>query len=298
MTRSLHLPSWLCAALLPALSQFGIAQEFGGLPPWGREKPTHFSGDVRRGGTFEQPIGGGLTISLTGGWDIQVGTPGHDYSECATDPLHGPTPRQFMAWHFRGDIQSPGGVGDKRWIDFVLNDEDNRVSCAAVEAAAQGKDTSEAPFTGRCWFVPLSVKLSDGPPDQQEIDEMKFDGECALHGGLELWRLPVTYTISDNFTGWATVCFGTRGMPELKRTGDTYQVLFSKQSTIRTSSELRWDSRGAKFVSVGGAVIPTKGPQQKIWGWQNGYSSCGPYQSFFVGTRFQYRTHTLNPLLR
>ena len=101
MTRSLYLPSSLCAALLIGLPQFGIAGEFGGLPPWGREKPTHFSGEVRRGETFDQPIGGGLTISLTGGWEIQVGRSGNDYSECATGPLHGPTPKEFMAWHFQ-----------------------------------------------------------------------------------------------------------------------------------------------------------------------------------------------------
>ena len=71
------------------------------------------------------------------------------------------------------------------WINFVLNDEDNRLLCAQVEAAAQGKDTSQAPITGRCWFVPLSVKLSDGPPDQQVIDEMKFNGQCTC---MEAWN--------------------------------------------------------------------------------------------------------------
>src|SRR5262245_46288939 len=35
---------------------------------------------------------------------------------------------------------------------------------------------------GRCWFTPLSVKLSEDPPDRQAIDEMRFEGECALHG--------------------------------------------------------------------------------------------------------------------
>jgi hypothetical protein len=172
------------------------------------------------------------------------------------------------------------------------------VMCEQVEAAAQGKDTYEAPVTGRCWFVPLSVKLSNGSPDEQEIDEMKFEGECALDGGLELWRLPVIYTIPNNFSGWATVCFGAGGMPELPRSGDRYHVLIGRESTIHTSSELRWDSRGAGFISSKGAVIPTDGPQRKIWGWQNGYSSCGSYQSFFVGTGNQYRSHTVNPMLR
>ena len=186
----------------------------------------------------------------------------------------------------------------KRWINFALNEEVDRVLCDQADAAIQGKDTYEDPITGRCWLLPLSVKLSDDPPDQQAIDEMKFEGECALHGGLELWRLPVAYTISNNFTGWATVCFAARGMPELPRTGDRYHVRIGEESTLHTSSELRSDSRGASFVSPNGSLIATKGPKRKIWGWQNGYSSCGPYQSFFVGTASQYRNHILNPLLR
>jgi hypothetical protein len=297
VTRPPYLFSSLCTLLLTGITQVGIAQEFGGVPPWGREKPTHFTGEIRRNETFEQQIGGGLTFTLTGD-EIHVGRSGDDYSSCATGPLHGPSPTDFMAWHFQGGTQSPGGIGTKRWINFALNEEGNRVMCEQVEAASQGKDTYQDPITGRCWFVPLGVKISDDSPDQQVIEEMKFEGECALHGGLELWRLPIAYTISSNFSGWATICSGARGMPELSRTGDSYHVVIGEQSTVHTSSELRWDSRGARFVSPQGAVIPTNGPERKIWGWQSGYSSCGPFQSFFVGTASQYRSHTLNPLLR
>jgi len=293
-----YLFRFLCAVLLIGLPKMGTAQQFGGSPPWGREKPTHFSGEIRRGETFTQPIGDGLSFSVTEEWEIRVGRLGNDYSDCATEPFHGPNAKDLMAWHFQGGTLGPGGIGQKRWINFTPNDEDNRVQCEQVEAALQGKDTFENRITGRCWFTPLSVKLSNDPPDRQSIDEMKFEGECALHGALELWRLPVTYTISSGFTGWATICFGARGVPELPRTGDRYHLVIGKEPTLHTSSDLRQDSRGARFELRNGTAIAADGPHQMIWGWMNGYASCGPFQSFFVGTASQYRSQASNPLLR
>ncbi len=292
----------LCAVLLIYLLPIGIAQEFGGSPPWGPEKATHFTGEIRRGEAFNQPIDGGLSFTLApldGYWEAGVGGAGNDYSRCATPPFHGPNARDVMAWHFRAATAGgPGGMGQKRWIDFVLNDEDDRVQCDQLESALQGKDTFENRIGGRCWFIPLSVKLSDDPPDRQAIDEMKFEGECALHGALELWRLPVTYTISNSFAGWVMVCFGAKGQPGLPRTGDRYHLLVSKQATVDTSSDLRQDSRGARFELRNGTAIPADGPRQRIWGWMNGVATCGPFQSFFVGTASQYRNHASNPLLK
>jgi hypothetical protein len=292
----------LCALLLIYLPQIGIAQEFGGSPPWGTEKPTHFTGEIRRGQTFKKPIGGSLSFTLMprdGYWEAGVTGSGNDYSRCATPPFRGPNPKDVMPEHFQGGTANGAwGVGQKRWIDFVLNDQDDRVQCEQLSSALQGKDTFENRISGRCWFTPVTVKLSDDRPDRQAIDEMKFEGECTLHGALELWRLPVTYTVSDGFTGWVMVCFGAKGQPELPRIGNRYHLLVSKLPIVHTSSELRQDSRGAKFELRNGTVIPAGGPGQGIWGWMNGYATCGPFQSFFVGTASQYRDHASNPLLK
>jgi hypothetical protein len=275
-------------------------QEFGGSPPWGLEKPVHFAGEVQRGKTFSQEIGGELSFDVTPSgedWEIAVtGAGGADYSRCATPPYHGPNARDLLAWHFRGVHGSdPGGIGKERQIDFSLNSDDNDVTCRQMEGSLQGEGTFESRISGRCRFTPLSVKLSDGPPDQQTIIEMKFEGECALHGALELWRRPVTYTIPNGFTGWAGVCFEAKGQPALPRTGDRYRIVVGKRVPARTSSELRRDNRGARFEWSGGSPIPLNGPKQRIWGWVNGEGTCGPYQGFFVGTASQYRNHSAIP---
>ncbi len=292
----------LCAVLLIYPPPRSIAQEFGGSPPWGPEKAAHFTGEIRRGEAFHQPIGDGLSFTLTpldGGWEAGVSGSGRDYSSCATPPFHGPNARDVKAWHFRGAAaDGPGGMGRKRWLDFVLNDEDDRVQCGQLESALQGKDTFENRIRGRCWFAPLSVKLFDDPQDRQAIDEMRFEGECALHGAWELWRLPVTYTIPDGFAGWVTVCFGAKGQPGLPRTGDRYQLLVSKLPIVYTSSDLRQDSRGARFEWRDGTAVTGDGADQGIWGWASGVAACGPFQSFFVGTATQYRNRAPNPLLK
>jgi hypothetical protein len=298
----MHRSSLLGAVLMLSLAQTSIAQQFGGSLPWGLEKPVRFTGEIRRGEAFSKQIGDGLSFTLTpydGYWQAGVSGSGHDYSDCATPPLHGANPKHVMAWHFRdGAAGVIGGLGQKRWIDFVLNDEDNRVQCEQVQPALHGKNTFDNRISGRCWFTPLAVKLSADPPDRQAIDEMRFEGECALHGALELWRLPTTYTIDRDFTGWVTICFEARGQPGLPRAGDRYQLQVSRSPNVNTSSELRRDLRGARFEFGDGAAIPTDGPRQRIWGWASGYATCGPFQSFFVGGRSQYRSSAANPMLK
>ncbi len=293
-----------------AVLVFGIAsgaiasgQGFGGSPPWGPEKPTHFTGEVHQGEGFDYPIGNGLSFDLTlldGYWEAGVSSSsGGDYSICATPPFRGPNAREIMAWNFQDKSGiSPGGVGEKRWLEFVLSGEDDRVQCEQVDLALEGKDSFENRISGRCWFRPLSVKLSGGPPDREAIDELKFEGECALHGALELWRLPATYVIPRNVTGWVTVCFGAQGQPELPRNGDEYRIVIRKLATVRTSSVLRQDSRGAKFQLADRKAIPTEGPGQRVWGWVSGYATCGPFQSFFVGNSGEYQRNTSNPALK
>jgi len=290
-------------AVLALCTGPAAGQEFGGSPPWGPETPTHFTGEIHQGESFEQAIGDGLYFFIEthdGYWSDGVSRSGggDDYSRCVTPPFRGPNARDIMAWHFQRGDAGPGGVGQKREIVFVLNDEDARVQCADLELALQGKDTFENRISGRCWFQPLSVKLSEDPPEKQTIEEMKFEGECALHGALELWRLPVSYRIADGVTGWVTVCFGSKGQPGLRKDGDRYHLLISKQGTVHTSSILRMDRRGAKFERKNNATIPIDGPQQRIWRWMNGYATCGPFQSFFVGTADQYRNHSENPMLK
>jgi hypothetical protein len=287
-------------SFLAAGTAFG--QGFGGSPPWGLEKPTNFSGEVHHGEGFNHPIGNGLSLSLTprdGDLEASIrSSSGGDYSSCATPPFHGPNPRELMAWHSRSD-RGPGGVGQKRWIDFVLSDEDNRLQCEQVDLALQGKNTFENPISGRCWFRPLSVKLSDGPPERQTIEELKFDGECALHGALELWRLPATYVIDDGFAGWVTVYYREKDQAGLSRSGERYLLRATKSTAVHTSSDLRQDSRGAKFTLPNGHPVPTQGRNRMIWGWQTGDADmCSPYQSFFVGTRDQYAKADKNPLLQ
>jgi hypothetical protein len=288
------------------LGRIGSGQSFGGSPPWGPEQPVSMGGELRAGQTFKNPIGDGLSLILAldgDEWDIEV-TPsvaGDDYSRCVNPPFHGPNAKQIMAWHFQsGRKATPGGVGEKRWIDFVLSAKDHRMECANLEIALQGKDTAwGSHISGRCWFRPVSVKLGDGILDQQVIESLKFEAACALHGAWELWRLPSTYVIDDGFTGWVTVYYREKGKAELSRSGDRYVLPVAGSTNVHTSSDLRQDSRGAKFVWTDGRSISAAGVDRMIWGWQVGDADmCSPFQSFFVGTSDQYRKAGKNPALK
>jgi hypothetical protein len=236
-------------------------------------------------------------------WDIEVAPSrgGDDYSGCVNPPFHGPNPKQLSAWDFKGDgSTTSGGVGRKRWIDFVLTPEDQRLECANLGIALQGKDSAWGThITGRCWFRPVSVKLGDGLLNRQVVESLEFEAECALHGAWELWRLPATYVVPDGFTGWVTVYYRQKGRSELPRGNDEYLVEIGKSPAVYTSSDLRQDSRGAKYASQDGKAYATNGRDRMIWGWQAGDASlCSPFQSFFVGTREQYRKSGPNPALK
>jgi hypothetical protein len=303
MSRYLQSLSIVAIALFAnAPLNVASAQTFGGSPPWGTEEPIRLQGEVRQGQQFEQPIGGGLSLRLEpgdGDWDIEIGPLGshEDFSECPTSPLHGPTPRNILAWDFQGVPQGSGGVGQKRRIDFTLNSGDNAAECRSLARIAQGEDTyEESRVSGRCFFQPLRVSLSHDAPDEQRIESMAFEAECGLYGALELWRLPVRYVIPAGFTGWVSVYFGQKSQPELPRRPDHVLVKLSRP-VLLTSSELRWDSRGESFVTAKGDPIATTGPQRTIWGEERGQSSCGQYVVFFVGTGNQYRGSGQNPAL-
>ena len=196
-----------------------------------------------------------------------------------------------------------GGVGRKRWVDFVLTSAARKTECDNMETALYGKESAWGAWglhiAGRCWLRPLSVKLSEGPPNQQVIESLGFDAECALHGAWELWRLPATYVVPDEFTGWVTVYYRQKGQPGLPRRGNEYLVEIGKPPAVYTSSDLRQDSRAARYASKSGKIYAANGPNRMIWGWQVGDADfCSPYQSFFVGTGEQYRKSNTNPALR
>jgi hypothetical protein len=249
-------------------------QEFGGSPPWGLERPVPFSGITRPGVTFEYPIGNGLAVKLVPAgtaWEIDVGRPGdrEDYAVCANPPFKGP-------W----------GVGQKRWIDFVLTPEDLKLECLGLERAMNGDRDWRPHATGRCW-----VRLLGAEP-------LKFDGECAPHGAWELWRLPATYVIPDGFTGWVTAYYRQKGKPKLPREENRYLLRVGELAAVYTSSDLREDDRGAKFVRADGRAISTEGPARMIWDWQAGdANACAPFQSFFVGTADRHISAGRNPAL-
>jgi hypothetical protein len=309
-----QMPRFMRTLSIAACAAIGagaaFAQSFGGSPPWGLEKPTYIKGEVSQGQAFEYPIGNGLRLTLTpmpdaDEWNIQVASgDGDDYSTCVTPPFHGPNARQIMGWHFQaGQEMTPGAVGQKRWIEFVLSSEDHEAECKNLETGLYGKDRDWSNWgthiSGRCWFRPLTVELDDGKGNEQGIKLLTFDAECALRGALELWRLPATYVIPDDFSGWVMMRYRQKGKPELPRKGDRYVVGFDKSATVRTSSDLRQDSRSAEFVWKNGRAAATKGPHQTIWGWVVGDADmCSPFQSFFVGTGEQYRKNPENPALK
>jgi hypothetical protein len=290
--------------LLIAPCGVASAQRFGGSPPWGLEKPVKIKGELRRGETFAQPIGGGLSFTLKPSgedWEIAIGpSEGDDYSDCSTPPFHGPNAKQVYTWHFRtSDGSTPGGLRQKRWINFVLRSSDHAKECRNMLLELQGKNTWTSYVSGRCWCRPLRVKLSDVSTKGQRIEALTFDAECALHGAWELWRLPATYVIPRDFTGWVMVEYRAKGQPELPRKADRFLVDIGKSASIHSSSDLRQDWRGAKFVWADGEPIPTQGRERMIRGRQVGDARmCDPFQSFFVGTGEQQRQMGPNPALK
>ena len=107
-----------------------------------------FSGEVRRGQSFEKEIGQNLTFRLNHykgdgeGWVIWVGNktqPDHDFSACVTLPLRGLNSRFIEGWHFRnGDNSGPRAPDDSiglektRAFSFVLDETDYQIAHNAV----------------------------------------------------------------------------------------------------------------------------------------------------------------------
>jgi hypothetical protein len=293
--------------------------------PWGRERPTRITGEVRHGERFERPIGAGLYLRLEpypeGGWHIEVGPAretdrsedADDFAGCVNLPFHGTTDRDIEGWHFRNDDNTGArdrpatpGVGEKRWFDFVLTEEADTAECDNVGRTqysyndpierAQGEDAWGALRSGRGWLTITGMTLGNlVPGEHASIAAMTFEAEVALHGALELWKVPATFIISDNVSGWVAIYERRPRAPALAQTGDRYVIRINAPGRFETSSELRDDLRGARFVSTNGTSLPTRGASRMTWAWESSVGSCGPYRTFFVGTGEAYRRVPKSP---
>jgi hypothetical protein len=298
---------------------------FGGEPPWGRERPTRIAGEVRHGERVERPIGAGLYLRLEpypeGGWEIQVGPRRptdsservDDFTACVNEPLHGLTDMDIEGSHFRNDDNTGArasprtpGVGEKRWFNFVLTREALTTECDNLDRMqhsyndpverAKGERAWGALRSGRGWLTITGMTLGNlVPGEHASIAVMTFEAEVALHGALELWKLPATFVIPDDVAGWVAIYGRRPRTPALPRAGDRWVVRITRPGMIETSSEFRTDRRGARFVSTTGKPLLTHGTSRRIWGWDSFVESCGALQRFFVGTRQQYESVPKNP---
>jgi hypothetical protein len=284
------------------LVRMSDAQEFGGSPPWGLEKPIHISGVVHAGETFRDAIGGGLSLFIIANRDsfkIGIsGKDGDDLTRCVTPPFHGPNPTEIMAWHFRKNSSSPGGIGQKRWFQYVLTSEDHQIECRNLEDMLYNKNALTqrqagkewgARTSGSGWLQITGIKLSDETlGEDPSILSMSFEAECTLYGALQPWILPATYIIADDFTGWIAVYHREKGASQLPVAKNRYTVRINRSAAVHTSSSLRTDLRGAHFVTMNQMPIPIEGSARGIRCYQNwsiGDSSGDHFiQSFFVGT--------------
>jgi hypothetical protein len=298
---------------------------FGGEPPWGRERPTRIAGEVRHGERFERPIGPGLYLRLEpypeGGWHIEVGPArdadrsedADDFAGCVNVPFHGTTDRDIEGWHFRNDDNTGArdrsatpGLGEKRWFDFVLTGEAKTTECDNLGRMqysyndpierAKGERAWGALRSGRGWLRITGMTLGNlVRGERASIAVMTFEAEVALHGALELWKLPATFVIPDDVSGWVAIYGRRPRTPALSRAGERYMVRITRPGMIETSSEFRTDRRGARFVSTTGESLPTHGASRRIWGWDSFVEPCGALQRFFVGSRQQYESVPKNP---
>jgi hypothetical protein len=314
-------PALLFSAMLFAtlFAPVSAAQSFGGSPPWGTEKPVHIKGEVQKGNSFEHPIGRDLSLyvlSLNDAFKIAVwrtaAGEADDFTRCATGPFHGPNPTEIMAWHFAKDKPFPGRVGEKRWFDFALSPEDHEEQCRYLDcllypsnqdpACRQPTRGIGAGISGRGWLQITGIKLGDAQPGKEAVLlSMTFEAECSLFGALQLWILPATYIIPDDFAGWITVYHSERDAPKLPLAGNRYTLKVNKSGIVHTSSNLRSDLRGARFLSSGRKVLPmgASGRGMRCYGnWSIG-DSAGNHsvQSFFVGTEDELRRNPVNRLL-
>jgi hypothetical protein len=293
-----------------------VAQEYGGSPPWGWERPKHIRGEVHAGEYFKETIGGELSLSIStegGSFKIGiVGNSGDDLTRCVTPPFHGPNPTDIMAWHFINSGNSPGGVGQKRWFLFTLTPEDHEIECHNLDSMLYRYDENDPEHlraqkewggrtSGMGWLTVTGVQLSEAAPGAkpEKIVSISFEAECALYGNLKLWILPTTYVIPNNFVGWVTIYHSEQGTSRLPLAKNRYTLRVSASGAVHTSTKLRSDLRGAKFVSSNHRVIPLEGPARAIQCFGNWNIGDGNHsvQSFFVGTSDEFRHLPHNPLL-
>jgi hypothetical protein len=311
--KAAELAGWILFAsfCIARFIPFSYAQAFGGSPPWGLEKPKHIRGEVHEGTSFEQKIDDDLSLYVSWLQDslrITVGPTGSgiDLTRCSTPPFHGPNPGDIMAWHFTRQEFSPGGVGQKRWFRFVLTPEDLEIECRNLERVLYIYDENDpehlrgqrewgSRVSGSGWLEVTSIKLGDAPlgAEPTKILAMTFEAEFALYGALELWRLPARYVIPEDFSGWVTVNYKQKTAPKLPLANSLYTMRIDKSGTVRTSSYLRGDSRGAQFISTNGKPLPIEGNGRSIRCWLSINESI---QSFYVGTANELK-RSPNPVL-
>jgi hypothetical protein len=228
-------------------------------------------------------------------------------------PLHGSTEREIQGWHLRNDDNTGArdrsttpGVGEKRWFDFVLTREAMTIECDNLGRMqypyndpverAKGERAWGALRSGRGWLTITDLTLANlVQGEHAAIGVMRFEAEVALHDALELWSLPATYVIPDNVCRWVALYERRPRAPALSQAGDHYVIRINGPGLLETSSELRGDLRGARFVSTNGKSLPTQGASTKMWARESVVGSCGPVQSFFVGTREVYHRVPKSP---
>jgi hypothetical protein len=284
---------------------------FGGSPPWGLEKPSHFHGKINAGGSFEHPIGAGLSLYVLSVGDMfaihidRSGTGGaENFAGCVTPPLHGINPSLYIeAWDFNKEKDSPTGgnwIGRKRRFNFVLTPDNNEIECNNIRGIGLNDWGARASGTG--WLEVTSVRLGDARPGMgsSKILSMAFEAECTLYGAWELWRLPALYVIPGDFTGWVMVHYRQKDAPELPLAEGHYTIRINKSAVVRTSSNLRRDRMGAQFVSMDGKPLRIEGSGRSIRCWIAGNNTGdvqSAFQSFFVGTPDDFKQSPHNPIL-
>jgi hypothetical protein len=284
---------------------------YGGEPPWGLEKPVHISGTVRRGEVFERTIGRGLYFILV---PIRETTEGTAWKITVTDGPGGPTGSgsNDLLTNFAGchgdsepqreiNMENPG-VGKRIELSFNLTEGRTKRWLEEIERFCECGS-----WPNDCW-LPVSrdipkrvnhpkVDIESGgrlvfvvtginPDGNASEPSLQFEVDLSYTAALEPWELPALYVIPAGYKGWIRVYVNEDGAPPLPKRGEFYVVRIPRSGVFHTSSKLREDYGGSKYVFTDG--MPMKQP---VWeGKQLECSSAYASQHvFFVGTDDEYK---------
>jgi hypothetical protein len=178
--------------------------------PLGGQTRVHVEGSVRADQPFRKEIGSGLFLSLvpitstdsTGfGWQIEVkpGDESDDLMRCVTEPIHGPTPADLLAWQFVTEANEELPDSElsplkTRRFQFVLNAADQKKVCDELNVVAYGphqaaKDVTEIigtpgykrPALANGRFVIKTIQLSNlGKGNHARFESLTFEAEFEL----------------------------------------------------------------------------------------------------------------------